>query len=240
MRPSPDRGPVAPPRRGAPSGLPAGGASPPSTDAPFQILFVCTGNICRSAAAERLARLHLEEALGGVAGRVRVASAGTRAVVGAPVHPDTARAVSSFGGDVEGFAARQLHRTMLADADLVLTMTTEHRTVALGLEPRALSRTFTLREAADLVGLVAPAPAAVNRATGDRPRSLAQRMAAARSRRRRGGADDITDPINRPAEVHRETAELVSACVRSVIQAVLADLRDRGGVSGGSVNRPTA
>jgi protein-tyrosine phosphatase len=209
------------------SGLPADGAgSPPLPDPPFRILFVCTGNICRSAAAERLTRLHLENALGGGAGRVQVASAGTRAVVGAPIHPDTARVVSALGGEVAGFTARQLHRTMLSEADLVLTMTTEHRTTALGLEPRALSRTFTLREAADLVGLVADAPAAVDRPAEDHPRSLAQRMAAARSRRARGGADDITDPINRPAEIHREVVEAVSACLRPVLRAVVADLRD--------------
>ena len=211
------------------SELPIEGAgSTPLPDSPFRILFVCTGNICRSAAAERLTRLHLGNALGGGAGWVQVASAGTRAVVGAPVHPDTARVVSALGGEVEGFTARQLHRTMLSEADLVLTMTTEHRTTALGLEPRALSRTFTLREAADLVGLVADAPAAVDRPAEDHPRSLAQRMAAARSRRGRGGADDITDPINRPAEIHREVVEAVSACLRHVLQAVVADLRDRG------------
>lgn len=211
------------------SGLPAEGAgSPPLPDSRFRILFVCTGNICRSAAAERLTRLRLEIALGGGAGRVQVASAGTRAVVGAPVHPDTADVVRALGGDVEGFTARQLHRTMLSEADLVLTMTTEHRTTALGLEPRALSRTFTLREAADLVGLVADAPAALDRPAEDHPRSLAQRMAAARSRRSPGGADDITDPINRPAEIHREVAEAVAACLRPVLQAVVADLRDRG------------
>jgi protein-tyrosine phosphatase len=213
------------------SGPPAEGAgSPPLPDPLFRILFVCTGNICRSAAAERLTRQHLENALGDGVGRVQVASAGTRAVVGAAVHPDTARVVSALGGEVEGFTARQLHRTMLSEADLVLTMTAEHRTTALGLDPRALSRTFTLREAADLVGLVADAPTPVVRPTEDPPRSLAQRMAAARSRRGRGAADDITDPINRPAEIHREVAEAVSACLRPVLQAVIADLRDRGGL----------
>jgi protein-tyrosine phosphatase len=232
MRPSAGEVRVPLTAGGAVSRLPDGGAdSTPPPDPPFRILFVCTGNICRSAAAERLTRLHLENALGGGASRVQVASAGTRALVGAPVHPDTADVVRALGGDVERFTARQLHRTMLSEADLVLTMTTEHRTTALGLEPRALSRTFTLREAADLVALVVDAPAAVDRPAEDRPRSLAQRMAAARSRRDRGGVDDITDPINRPAEIHREVAEAVSACLRPVLQAVVADLRDRGALT---------
>ena len=42
----------------------------------FRILVVCTGNVCRSALAERLLRARLEAALGDSAGQVHVASAG--------------------------------------------------------------------------------------------------------------------------------------------------------------------
>jgi protein-tyrosine phosphatase len=55
----------------------------PGTRPVFRLLFVCTGNICRSAAAERFARQAFDE-LGGVGRRVGVRSAGTRAVVGRP------------------------------------------------------------------------------------------------------------------------------------------------------------
>jgi protein-tyrosine-phosphatase len=46
--------------------------------ATFTVLVVCTGNICRSALAERLGRAYLEERLGDKADAVRLVSAGTR------------------------------------------------------------------------------------------------------------------------------------------------------------------
>ncbi len=196
------------------------------TPAPVvRLLFVCTGNICRSAAAERLTRSALAELLPGADDLVQVTSAGTRAVVDAPVHPDSALAVGERGGDVAGFAARQLRAHMVAEADLVLTMTTEHRTAVLGMEPRALQRSFTLREAADLAELVAPAPEAGQAAPG--ARSLAQRMAAARSRRAPGAVDDIDDPVNRPLAAHRDAVEAISACLDRLLPVVVADLRGR-------------
>jgi protein-tyrosine phosphatase len=195
------------------------------TPAPVvRLLFVCTGNICRSAAAERLTRSALAALLPGSEDLVQVTSAGTRAVVDAPVHRDSALAVGERGGDVVGFAARQLRAHMVAEADLVLTMTTEHRTAVLGMEPRALQRSFTLREAADLAELVAPAPEAEGQAAA---RSLAQRMAAARSRRAPGAVDDIDDPVNRPLAAHRDAVAAISACLDRLLPVVVADLRAR-------------
>ena len=194
------------------------------TPAPVaRLLFVCTGNICRSAAAERLTRSALAELLPGAADLVQVTSAGTRAVVDAPVHRDSALAVGERGGDVSGFAARQLRAHLVAEADLVLTMTTEHRTAVLGLEPRALLRTFTLREAADLAELVGQPGSQA----GPGGRSLVQRMAAARSRREPGAVDDVDDPVSRPLAAHREAVEVIAGCLDRLLPAVVADLRTR-------------
>ncbi len=193
----------------------------PSAGAPpaGRLLFVCTGNICRSAAAERLARRDLAELLGDAAHRVLVHSAGTRAVVGAPVHPHSAAVVRRLGGDVEGYAARRLTRPLVAEADLVLTMTREHRGLVLGVDPRALSRTFTLAEAAELVGLLGDTPAP------DQP--LARRLAAARTRRRSDEADDVPDPINGSPEVHEDVVHAIERHLHPVLRAWAADLGTR-------------
>ncbi|SDC49520.1 protein-tyrosine phosphatase [Geodermatophilus telluris] len=196
------------------------GAAEPAPAAAFRLLFVCTGNICRSAAAERLARRRLEELLGPAASGVQVHSAGTRAVVGAAVHPHTAAAVRALGGDVEGFTARRLRAPLVAAADLVLTMTREHRQSVLALEPRALSRTFTLREAADLARLAEGSPELPGTPGGD-PRELVGRLAAARRLRAGGAGDDVDDPISGPPEAHTRAVEDVAGALAPVLDHVL-------------------
>lgn len=109
-----------------------------------RILTVCTGNICRSPVAERLLAARLGD-------RAEVTSAGTRAVVGAPIDPGMASLLDTAGEASGGFAARQLTATQIRDADLVLALTRAHRARILEEVPAALRRTFTLLEFARIV-----------------------------------------------------------------------------------------
>jgi protein-tyrosine-phosphatase len=90
---------------------------------PFTVLLVCTGNICRSALAERLGRAFLDEVMGDDAGAIRLVSAGTRAVVDSEMHPHSALVLRGFGAEPGDFRARQLAEAIVAEADLTLTMT---------------------------------------------------------------------------------------------------------------------
>lgn len=112
----------------------------------MQVLFVCTGNICRSPTAERLAAAYAHEH----ALDITTASAGTNAVIGHPVHSDAEQILETLGGDGTGFAARQLSPKIAQGADLIVTMTAAHRDRVLELAPTKLKRTFTLPEAATL------------------------------------------------------------------------------------------
>ncbi|WP_404392283.1 low molecular weight phosphatase family protein [Humibacillus xanthopallidus] len=109
------------------------------------ILVVCTGNICRSPYIER----RLAGLLAGT-GAV-VSSAGTRALVGAPIEPGSADLLAAAGGSTADFAARQISPAILAEADLVIASTQLHRAESVRVNPRVLRRTFTLGELADLV-----------------------------------------------------------------------------------------
>ena len=188
----------------------------------FSVLFVCTGNICRSALAERLGDAYLADALGDDARLIRVRSAGTRAVVGSAVHPDSALVLAGFGGDPAGFAARQLAEEMAVEADLTLALTRNHRREVLKLAPRALNRTFTLREAADLAKLVDPAAELAGGTFADRCRSLVKAMAGARSRRSSGGADDVGDPIGQSLEVQQRTGEAIAEVLVPLLDRFIA------------------
>ena len=118
---------------------------------PFAVLTVCTGNICRSPAAERLLAARL-----GAGSGVAVSSAGVGAVVGAPIPPPMAALLSGAGVSPDGFAARQLTAAMLRDSDLVLVLTRGHRARVVDVYPGAVRRTFTLRELARLAAAVGP------------------------------------------------------------------------------------
>ncbi|WP_211879742.1 arsenate reductase/protein-tyrosine-phosphatase family protein [Pseudarthrobacter albicanus] len=119
-----------------------------ATSLPIRILTVCTGNICRSPVAERLLQAGLDQV---EPGAFRVRSAGTRAMVGEPAQPGSARIITAYGGTPEGFAARQLTPAILRDTDLVLTMAARHRGEVLQLDPSLLRRTFTIREFARML-----------------------------------------------------------------------------------------
>src|SRR4051812_49795210 len=83
----------------------------------FRVLFVCTGNICRSPFAEILTRHLLRGQLGGRdADAFDVSSAGVAAVVGSAMHPDSRAELAPWnldGAMSERFVARQLHPDMI-------------------------------------------------------------------------------------------------------------------------------
>ncbi|MGU3497948.1 arsenate reductase/protein-tyrosine-phosphatase family protein [Mycobacterium sp. C31M] len=114
----------------------------------LHILFVCTGNICRSPIAERLSTTY---SIAQGAPDLIATSAGTRAVIGHPVHPHAEQVLRDLGGNPAEFAARQLTGKIASNSDLILTMTREHRDAGLDLAPHRLNRTFTLIEASLLV-----------------------------------------------------------------------------------------
>jgi protein-tyrosine phosphatase len=189
-----------------------------SVEAPFRVLFVCTGNLCRSPAAEILAR----DAFARHNFPATVASAGLGAVVGRPVHPDTRAALAAWdlhGEAAESFRARQLTPDIVTAADLVLGLTTEHRAGIVRLAPRALRRAFTLREFARLTAAVDPATLPTE------PLARAHAMVDA-ARAKRGsrpvepGADDISDPIGRSAATHAEVSRAVAAAVHDIVGAL--------------------
>ena len=91
------------------------------------ILFVCTGNTCRSPMAAALLRQLLNER-GGKFKNIRVSSAGLYAQPGAPASPEAVETMRGYGVDLSNHLARELAREELAAADLILTMTNAQKT----------------------------------------------------------------------------------------------------------------
>ncbi|MCL2316619.1 MAG: low molecular weight phosphatase family protein [Actinomycetia bacterium] len=170
---------------------------------------VCTGNICRSPAAERwLARLGDDS--------VSVSSAGIAAVVGAPIPPDMAWLLEQAGLSADGHGGRQLTPATIRASDLILTMTTEHRRWVVGRVPEAVRRTFTLVELARVARLGAGAPCGPT--TADRLRGLV--AAAPRARAQLHLADDgfgagldVPDPFGRGMAASEHAFSAIRAAV---------------------------
>jgi protein-tyrosine-phosphatase len=98
------------------------------------ILFVCTGNICRSPLAEALL---LREVAARDLDGVRVASAGTGAWDGAPASEGAYLIGLEHALDLSAHRARLLTRDMVRSADLIFTMSRHHRARVQELEPEA-------------------------------------------------------------------------------------------------------
>ena len=86
----------------------------------YSILFVCTGNTCRSPLAEVLARKSLERRGWSY---VNVDSAGAAATWDAPASEGSLQAAADVGLDVSGHRSQPLTRELVADADIILAMT---------------------------------------------------------------------------------------------------------------------
>lgn len=92
---------------------------------PLRVLFVCTGNICRSPTAEGVARARL--ARSALAGCVEFDSAGTHDYhVGEPPDPRTVEFAARHGYDLSPLRARRLVREDFARFDLLLAMDAGH------------------------------------------------------------------------------------------------------------------
>ena len=103
---------------------------------PFRILFVCTGNTCRSPMAEGIAREILRERGWN---HVEVRSAGVAAFPGSPISGGALRAAGRHGVSLEDHRSTPLTGELVADSDLILTMSAGHlRALAgSGAEERA-------------------------------------------------------------------------------------------------------
>lgn len=177
----------------------------------FCVLFVSTGNVCRSPLAEGILRAQLAASLGPDARTFRCESAGTWGHVGASMEPHAAEVLRERGADPVGFVAKELSADQVLAADLILAATREHREQVCLLDPYAVGRTFSLREFARFARDVDPATLPVDD-PATRARLLVDRVALLRTPRPGPGRleDDIPDPFGAPLHVFRLCADTIA------------------------------
>ena len=110
----------------------------------FKILFVCTGNTCRSVMAEGLFKKILEEEA--LDEEMAVSSAGTSAFFSTPAAENAILALEELDIDIRDHKSTMLTDKLVYNADLILTMTKSHKDQILSMIPEAKEEVFTIIE----------------------------------------------------------------------------------------------
>src|ERR1700676_2814118 len=88
----------------------------------FNVMFVCTGNICRSPMAERLFASRVDPTL-----PIATSSSGPNGLDGWPMDATCARALREIGGNPDGHRGRLRDAGLIDASQLILTAETGHR-----------------------------------------------------------------------------------------------------------------
>jgi protein-tyrosine phosphatase len=193
----------------------------------FEVLTVCTGNICRSPLAEQLLRRDLPE-------QAVVTSAGTRGLRSAPMTPEALALADQLGiptADSTAHRSRFLTEQHLLAPDLIITMTRDHRRMVAELAPSRMRSTFTAREFARLAADITDEEIrdAADKASSQTPGARV-RAAAALVASRRGMVlppekpddDDVIDPYGRSWKTYELSARQLTPALTEVVRVIAA------------------
>lgn len=118
----------------------------------MKIVFVCTGNTCRSSMADVLARNWLRINAPQNT-NTQVTSAGVAAFSGSPASQQAIQVMAERGLDLSYHKARQFSGELLEHSDIVFTVTANHRRALAAKFPQAAAKIHVLAEFAGFTGV---------------------------------------------------------------------------------------
>lgn len=186
-----------------------------------RILFVCTGNTCRSPLAEGLLREMAKRA----GFPLEVQSAGIAAAEGGPVSRHSSDILKEKGAFTAGSSSRMLTRRMVDDSELILTMTMSHKRAVIQRFPEAVDRVFTLKEYAVTDAAVLQLVQEREQLVSELEMKLALGQTVTREEKERLFRlelelpdSDIADPFGGGRQDYELAAEEIEECLSRVLQ----------------------
>ena len=111
-----------------------------------KILFVCTGNTCRSSMAEAIFNNMAKEKGNS---DMKATSAGIEAIDGMPANDKAIETLKARGVDMSAHKSRKIRNAHIEESDIILTMTRIHKIQLQAAFPKAHGKVFTLLEYAN-------------------------------------------------------------------------------------------
>ncbi|AZK45861.1 low molecular weight protein arginine phosphatase [Paenibacillus lentus] len=185
----------------------------------MRILFVCTGNTCRSPMAEAIFRKLARER----EFHAEVSSAGVATVEGLPISRHAEDVLKDLGIK-DQITSTPLHAELIEWADLILTLTQGHKRQAVANFPEKADKIFTLKEYVEEDEVVLAEQAELNQLIADLElsRALGQAIEETKERRirellQRMPQYDISDPFGGTREDYDAAAREIRAALEKLI-----------------------